>query len=264
MVIVKHGQENEMDRYVNEIVDNFPDAFGTEFWAADTSDFELRLFRLMANLRPTSNDESKLLKEVMRLMVVTFIMGHPITIAEETKMATLSRLHSYTGPGPDDEKACSPRLLNYQLKHFFSRLHKTTMTSVLNKLHQIFKSSKGCDKWMPAVCAVLGLGIALEHHQKTIYSIAASVTDLENGRLDPDSPYREIDQKFKFIAQLFRWKYNRKSNPFTSKQDAAEVLDDAGMLFVQQVASLVRENSTLILYPSGSEIFGMLTPPSSS
>lgn len=196
--------------------------------------------------------QSKLLRDVFRLIVVTFIMSHTITIAEEGKHSTLQRMHSYAGLHAYADNFTSPRMTNRQLKYFFSRLQRSITNTVLNKLQQIFKSSKGCDKWLAAFVAVLGMCMAVEDQQKTIHQVMSTKATTEGS--DPrdaqgqaEIACREIDSKMLFIQQIFRWKYNRKHNPLVNADHDWEKEsgfgDASSVNFVRQVAQLVRENS---------------------
>ncbi|KAF2185062.1 hypothetical protein K469DRAFT_726934 [Zopfia rhizophila CBS 207.26] len=253
MVHINHNEEKKYDKYINDIVDNHLDAFGELCWMEDDNDFQEKLFRLMTRVKPKSDDEGKLLREVFRLIICTFIMSHTLTIAEETKAATLSKLHSYTDPSNYVQNNTSPRMTNRQLKHFFARLQRSILTTVLNKLQQIFKSSKGCDRWISAFIAVIGMAMAHEDQQKTIHLVmetnAASKNserEMRDGQCRADFACREIDERMGFIQHIFRWKYNRKCNPLRDAEHdwdrEAGFGDSSSVGFVRQVASLVREN----------------------
>jgi hypothetical protein len=255
MVHINHNEEKKYDKYITDIVDNHLDAFGELCWMEDDNDFQQKLFRLMTRVKPKSDDEAKLLREIFRLIVVTFIMSHTLTIAEETKAATLSRMHSYGGHNSYVDNYTSPRMTNRQLKYFFSRLQRSIQTNVLNKLQQIFKSSKGCDKWLAAFVAVLGMCMALEDQQKTIHLVMSTKAttegvDQRDAQGQADIACREIDQRMHFVQQIFRWKYNRKCNPMRDAEhdwDKEVGFGDASSVnFVRQVAQLVKENSKYI------------------
>lgn len=185
-------------------------------------------------------------------MVVTFIMSHTLTIADEHKDDALSRMHSYPGPSVYPEKFVSPRMTNRQLKYFFCRIQRAIIGNVLNKLQQIFKSSKGCDKWLSAFVAVLGLCMAQEDQQKTIHLVMQTKArteglDMRDAQVRADIACREIDNQMKFIFTLFRWKYNRKHNPLRDAdhdwKNEAGFGDENTVSFVRRVAQLVKENS---------------------
>lgn len=179
-------------------------------------------------------------------------MSHTLTIAEEGKHNTLSRMHSYGGLNAYADNFTSPRMTNRQLKYFFSRLQRQIHTAVLNKLQQIFKSSRGCDRWLAAFIAVLGMCMALEDQQKTIHLVmstkaATEGTDQRDAQGQADIACREIDTRMLFVQQIFRWKYNRKHNPLVNVdhdwEKEAGFGDRGSVEFVRQVAQLVRENS---------------------
>jgi hypothetical protein len=179
-------------------------------------------------------------------------MSHVLTIAEETKHGTLSKMHSYGGPSSYVQNFTSPRMANRQLKYFFCRIQRTIMATVLNKLQQIFKSSKGCDKWLAAFVAVIGLCMAQEDQQKTIHLVMETKArteglDIRDAQSHADIACREIDKQMNFIFGLFRWKYNRKCNPLRDADHAWDrevgFGDESSVNFVRRVAQLVKENS---------------------
>tara|TARA_R110002003_G_scaffold97_12_gene7831 strand:+ start:9805 stop:10392 length:588 start_codon:yes stop_codon:yes gene_type:complete len=189
-------------------------------------------------------------------------MSHTLTIAEEGKHSTLQRMHSYGGLHAYADNFTSPRMANRQLKYFFARLQRSIQTTVLNKLQQIFKSSKGCDKWLAAFVAVLGMCMALEDQQKTVHLVMSTKattegTDQRDAQGLADEACREIDNRMLFVQQIFRWKYNRKHNPLVNAEHdwekEAGFGDKSSVEFVRQVAQLVRENSKLSLPSPVSE-----------
>ena len=126
------------------------------------------------------------------------------------------------------------------------------MSNVLNKLQQIFKSSKGCDKWLAAFVAVVGMCMAHEDQQKTVHLVmeTKAVTegwDRRDAQSRADIACREIDEKMRFITAVFRWKYNRKCNPL--RDSGHDWLKEPGfgdekhVEFVRDVAQLVKDNS---------------------
>jgi hypothetical protein len=259
MVHINHNEEKTYDKYINDIVDNHLDAFGELCWLEDDNDFLQKLFKLMTRVKPKNDDEAKLLREVFRLVVVTFIMSHALTIAEEGKHTTLQRMHSYAGRAAYADNFTSPRMTNRQLKYFFSRLQRQIQATVLNKLQQIFKSSKGCDKWLAAFVAVLGMCMALEDQQKNVHLVMSTKAATEGGDVrdaqgQADAACREIDTRMLFVQQIFRWKYNRKHNPLVNTEHDWEKEvgfgDKSSVEFVRQVAQLVRENSKSLHTPS--------------
>lgn len=180
-------------------------------------------------------------------------MSHTLSIAEETKAQTLSKMHSYVGPHSYPQNFTSPRMASRQLKYFFARLQRATLAAVLNKLQQIFKSSKGCDKWLAAFVAVTGMAMAHEDQQKIVHQVMQTRAqtegfDVRDAQAQADIACREIDGRMNFISQIFRWKYNRKCNPLKESEHAWEKEvgfgDESSVTFVRSVAQLVKDNST--------------------
>ena len=178
-------------------------------------------------------------------------MSHTLTMAEECKHTALSKMHSYA-PSKYMENMTSPRMTNRQLKYFFSRLHRTIMSTILNKLQQVYKSSKGCDKWLAAFIVVVGMCMAHEDQQMTIHQVQATRatterSDMRDAQARADIACREIDAQMGFIGHIFRLKYNRKCNPLRDAElewDREVGFGDASSVtFVRQVAQLVKDNS---------------------
>lgn len=257
MVHINHNEEKKYDKYINDIVDNHLAAFTEICWADDDNDFAPRLFKLMTRVKPETEDEQKLLREVYRLVVCTFIMSHTLTIAEETKIQTLSKMHSFTHAGAYAQNFTSPRMTNRQLKYFFARIQRSITNAVLNKLQQIFKSSKGCDKWVSAFLAVTGMALAYEDQQKTVHQVMQTRAmtegwDQRDAQAQANIANREIDARMNFISQIFRWKYNRKVNPlrdaYLDWDQEIGFGNESSILFVRQVAQLVKENIDYLQY----------------
>jgi hypothetical protein len=179
-------------------------------------------------------------------------MSHTLTIAEETKNQTLSKMRSYTHAGAYVQNFTSPRMTNRQLKYFFARLQRSILSTVLNKLQQIFKSSKGCDKWIAAFVAVTGMAMAHEDQQMTVHQVMQTRAvsegwDVRDAQAQADIACREIDARMNFVSQIFRWKYNRKCNPIRDAElewgKEVGFGDESSVTFVRSVSQLVKENS---------------------
>jgi hypothetical protein len=191
-------------------------------------------------------------------------MSHTLTIAEENKHSILSKMHSYDS-NAYVENFTSPRMTNRQLKYFFSRLQRSIMTTILNKLQQVYKSSKGCDKWLAAFIVVLGMSMAHEDQQKTIHQTMATKAttehlDMRDAQARAEIACREIDARMGFIAHIFRLKYNRKCNPLRDADHDWErevgFGDASSVTFVRQVAQLVKENSKSTIIDCSTQPFG--------
>jgi hypothetical protein len=180
-------------------------------------------------------------------------MGHIISIAEEAKEPPLSKMHSCAEQEKYVEKICCPRITNFQLKYIFYRLHASILATFLNKLQQFIMSSKGCDKWVSAFIAVLGLAMAQEEMQK--WSLSMRLTTMhKRGFMMATVVCGNIDNRFDFVQQLFRAKYNYKKNPLRDAElnweDKIGFGDRNSLRFVRSVASLVNCNSKFSFHNS--------------
>jgi hypothetical protein len=157
-------------------------------------------------------------------------------------------------------------MTNRQLKYFFSRLHRSILSTVLNKLQQIFKSSKGCDKWLAAFVSVVGMCMAMEDQQMTMHCVMETKARTEGAhgtQGKADIACREIDGRMNFISQIFRWKYNRKCNPLRDCdldwEKEVGFGDETSVAFVRQVAQLVKDNSKSLRSTSTKAECGLTT-----
>lgn len=203
-------------------------------------------------VRAKANDctQKELLREVMRLQVITYIYSRASTIVNGD-LHLLNTLHYTVRNGVEYGKATSARLANRQLKYLYTSLWIEIMEKVLKKLQQVLRSSRGGAKWSSAFCAVLGLGMAFEEIQRCAHAhqeadqIMGNITEWE-ATGNAERACRTIDEKFFFLTTLFRWKYHRGFNPFRNMHDrkVQEALGSAALEFVQEVDELITEKGT--------------------
>lgn len=143
------------------------------------------------------------------MLIVTYIMGHTLTIAEDTLPTVLARVR-YTG---EIEPHTSPRLANRQLKYYFSNLRNRTFNTVLHRQQQTFHDSKKKEAhWLVSFCAMLGFAMVLEETQRTI-QIQADAKETkgemtrEQANAEALTHCRRIDEKFEKLICFFQKKY---------------------------------------------------------
>jgi hypothetical protein len=147
-------------------------------------------------------------------------------------------------------KNCSARMVNRQLKFLFCAIFNQIMEAVLKRLQQVLRSSRGGAKWTSAFCAVLGLAMCFEEVQRTVHGNQdievkkGRITEWEAAQRAEES-CRLIDEKFTFIANLFRWKYHRGFNPLRDWEDekVQRTLGESAIEFVRGVNLLVADKS---------------------
>ncbi|KAI7478312.1 hypothetical protein KC351_g8310 [Hortaea werneckii] len=180
-------------------------------------DFQARLLELMCNLYTNAQDYDlrELLRKIIKMMLITYIMGHALTIEENTAWGVVSSIrHS---PRPDRiPPHTSPKLANRQLKFFFCILRNKVYGDILNWQQQTLHSSgKKEETWLSAFCVMLGFAMVLEEVQRTIYLQAdAKAIKGEVPRAQADfeayNACERIDKRFDLLVGLFQCKYRDK------------------------------------------------------
>lgn len=155
------------------------------------------------------------LHDVLRMLIVTYIMSHTLTIAQETLQTVLASVR-YTQKQTTAQKHTSPRLANRQLKHYFSSLRQSVIFKILHRQQQTFHASKYKEaNWLVSFCAMLGFAMVLEEIQRTIQIQAdAKYAKFEMTEKDANAEAvrhcQAIDEKFEMMAILFQHKYRDK------------------------------------------------------
>lgn len=182
------------------------------------------------------------------MMVITYIMGHTLTILEDTLPTVLNSVK--LSPRPKlMAKHTSPRLANRQLKFFFHVLRSNIYEKVLKWQQQtLHTSGKKEETWLPAFCATLGFAMVLEEVQRTI-QIQADAKATKN-EMSPEQATTEaryacdrIDDKFAFLVGLFQCKYrDRKWGENGSfGNQTPEVPEMRARKFLSELRQLVEE-----------------------
>ena len=165
-------------------------------------------------------------------MIITYIMGHTLTILESTLPTVISKLQHSRAP-KDLPHHTSPKLANRQLKFFLSCLRTNIYKRILHWAQQVLRTSvKKRETWLHVFCAMIGFAMVLEEVQVTIQIQAdAKIT---KGELSADYAYSEaynacdrIDNRFKLMIGIFQCKYrDRNWGAFGSFGPGTPELDD--------------------------------------
>ncbi|KAF2023825.1 hypothetical protein EK21DRAFT_94591 [Setomelanomma holmii] len=107
------------------------------------------------------------------------------------------------------------------------------------------ESSKGCDKWLAAFVAVLGMRMALEDQQETIHLVMSTKSateglDQRDAQSQADVLCKKIDDGMLIVQQIIREKY------VDHNREEVEFGDPSGVEFVMQIAQLVEENGKFV------------------
>jgi hypothetical protein len=182
------------------------------------------------------------------MLIITYIMGHTLTIAEETLQSVISFIQHPYKP-PHLSRHTSPRLANRQLKFFFAVLRQQIYEDIL-KWQQATLHTSGLKEatWLSAFCVMLGLAMVLEEVQRTILIQADAKAQkrertAEESQQEALNACQRIDERFKLLTGLFQCKYrDRKWTGTGSFGNGTPVLrNPEEVAFLQGVHELLVE-----------------------
>lgn len=196
------------------------------------------------------------------MLIVTYIMGHTLTITEDT----LPMVHGHLRNNFKPEHAVpntSPRLANRQLKFFFHLVRYQIMEDVLKWQQATLHSSFGKNStWLSTFIVMLAFAMVLEELQRTIQMQAD--TKIRKGECPSDEAQRQafnacerIDERFTLLVGLFQCKYrDRKWTRGSFGSQTPRLDDPVEHDFCESLRVLVEEKRT---FPSSPSITQMLT-----
>jgi len=139
-------------------------------------------------------------------------------------------------------------MANRQLKYLFCALQQQILDSILKKLQQVLRSSKGPQKWTAAFISLLGLAMSFELVQRLVHTVMDAEAAIGKFSLREADHIAEmaclaIDENFAFVRNLFRWKYHRGFNPLkeVEQENVKEVLGEKGVEFVRGIVALIMD-----------------------
>jgi hypothetical protein len=269
---VQDADARSHEKYMDNVIQQHLAALPLKFFQEEKDDFSERLLQLMVDYFKDETDgkvsakmrlskaferlsadsrlaqHHHLLGQIMRLILITYMMGRTLTFTRETQDSLLEWLTQRHRLPMAHDMFISPRMANRQLKYLFSLLHREYLTNLLNKLQQILHSSNVRGHWMPAFLCLLGLAIAQEDMQRTVYiimddrwrrgeEVAEQATHAANAAV------ASIDEKFHFLCSLFYSKFNKSLNPVRDSgyEHMPKWIGDKETEFVRKVKGLVDE-----------------------
>ena len=150
----------------------------------------------------------------LKLIVITYIMTHSLTLIEDTRSEIFSMLMN--PPDTPYEPLTSPRWLNKELKFLMSRLHTDLLKNVLELIHKTLRDCR--DKkslWAVAFIGLLTLSMVTESMQHSIR--CKEETDKEMHVIPREDTTAELylsrmDEKLDLLVRIFQKKYGIREN----------------------------------------------------
>ena len=149
------------------------------------------------------------------MVIITYIMGHTLTITKETLPTVHKHLENRTKPAQLAFQT-SPRLANRQLKFFFHVLRNQSYEEVLRWQQATFHMSGNKDStWLPTFCVMLVLAMVLEEAQRTMQIQADAKwrkreCSYDEAQQEASNACERIDARFALLIGLFQCKYRDK------------------------------------------------------
>ena len=203
------------------------------------------------------------LREILRMLVITFLMGRVLCLEEDTLDDVLSCLQ-FSSPPQHVPSRTSPRVTNRQLKYFFHMLRTSHYESMLKWQQQTMHTSGKRERtWLPAFCTMLGFAMVLEELQLALYIQAAAkiedpMTYEHSGdRAEAHKEARDacstIDDRFNLLQGIFQCKYRDKNWPArgTFGYSSPEVREPVSNRFLTELFALVNTRGKCFSFDLG-------------
>ncbi|KAH0387715.1 hypothetical protein KCU92_g1525, partial [Aureobasidium melanogenum] len=269
---VNFSQSHKLEDYVDNIVDQYLEMFQVQAYYGEEDTcamFQNELLRALCSLYislPDEDDDNKLkgdLRHVLRMLILTCIMDHPITISESSLPVTIASMHSHNNPHIYSSWT-SPFLANRQLKYFFAEMQTQQYNRTLNRLHQILRKAGDKNKlWMSSFVLMLGIAIVLENCQHLLWIKAdAKVARKEATGVDAAWEARshcaEMDDGFEFLCKLYHCKYRGKHRQKTRYEELKNKTSrPAEQVFADRIYEIVDRNGGYLLHRQNLIVNGM-------
>lgn len=195
------------------------------------------------------------------MMIITYIMGHTLTISEDTLPSVVSHIQHPWKPARL-ERHTSPRLANRQLKFFFGVLRSKIYEDLLKWQQATLRTaSRKEDSWLGAFCVMLGLAMVLEEQQRTIQIQADAKAhkgerSAEEAQQEALNACERMDEKYKLLIGLFQCKYrDKKWTRGSFGQQTPTMSEPAQVEFLTEVHSLLQDNGMLVFRFLGTSTY---------
>ncbi|KAG9659793.1 hypothetical protein KCU64_g3619, partial [Aureobasidium melanogenum] len=269
---VNFSQSHKLEDYVDNIVDQYLEMFQVQAYYGEEDTcamFQNELLRALCSLYtslPDEDDDNKLkgdLRHVLRMLILTCIMDHPITISESSLPVTIASMHSHNNPHIYSSWT-SPFLANRQLKYFFAEMQTQQYNRTLNRLHQILRKAGDKNKlWMSSFVLMLGIAIVLENCQHLLWikadaKVARKETTGVDAAWEARSHCAEMDDGFEFLCKLYHCKYRGKHRQKTRYEELKNKTSrPAEQVFADRIYEIVDRNGGYLLHRQNLTVNGM-------
>lgn len=182
--------------------------------------------------------------ESLKLVVLTHIMTHSLTLVEHTKGDVYRRLRN--PPQEQFSHLTCPRLLNRQIKFLLSKPHYHVLETCLSHVQEKLRASTRKPSWAALFASMLVLAMTIETFQQTLR--CKEKTEKEEGTIrqsdtTADDKIALMEDRFehlkKFFHQGYRTHMARGFNPLQSSENR-KFLDEPSRSLAAKASDIVK------------------------
>ncbi|KAL8675831.1 MAG: hypothetical protein Q9186_007565 [Xanthomendoza sp. 1 TL-2023] len=246
MVLMNVGEwRGKIDAYIEDLLREgfwrFPEACFRGDDCRVERDFLLPIFEY----HEAATEKAKPLVHLsLKLVVLTFIMTHSLTLVEDTKDDVYEQLRN--PPAERFGQHTCARWLNKQIKFLLSTLHRDLLKEVLNKVQETLRSSNKKPLWAPLFACMVILAMTTETLQVSVR--CKEETDKGEGTINQDDKTADeaialMDDKYDFLKKCFHQGYGtlrpKGLNPLRSPQDRTCLEDGASQSLAEKASDII-------------------------
>lgn len=204
---------------------------------------------LMILPRKLADEQQPLPRLCLKLVVMTYIMTHSLTLLEDTRDTVASRLRNAPAE-PYGVHTC-PRWLNKELKFVLASLHKRLLHDVLELIHRTLhdmSTNSSYRFWATLFIGLLVLSMVTESLQVAVR--CKEETDMSDGivyssRNHATLTIEKSDETLAHVTSLFHSRYHmdkkgkNEINPIKNLKDRKNLKDSPSEALADKVKGLI-------------------------
>ncbi|KAI4167570.1 MAG: hypothetical protein LQ343_007109 [Gyalolechia ehrenbergii] len=250
----------KLDSYLEELLETSFGRFPEVCFRGDACRVERDLLLpIFEYHQAASGKVRKLVHQSLKLVVVTHIMTHSMTLVESTKDYVYDRLRN--PPRERYGQQTSPRWVNKQFKFLLCALHQDLLRDVLSQIQETLRLSGKRATWAALFAGMTILAMTTESMQMAVRG--KDETDKGEGTVrqndtTADEAIKLMDERFDLLENIFhqahRTPSSRGLNPVQKIQDRA-ILDGASQSLAAKASEIIENHHKFLIARRG------LTPP---
>ncbi|KAL8960602.1 MAG: hypothetical protein Q9193_002722 [Seirophora villosa] len=254
MVLLSVGLwRRRLNEYLEELLEKrfwgFPEVCFRGDDCRVAKDFLIPIFKYH---EAATDSGRKLVHQSLKLVVLTHIMTHSLTLVESTKDSVYQWLQN--PPHEQFSHHTCPRWLNKQIKFLLSTLHRDVLQSCLSMVQEKLRTSRRKPVWAALFTGMLVLAMTTETQGQTLR--CKERTEKEEGTIrqedtTADDAIRLMDERFGHLKNIFHQGYRshlaKGFNPLRSRKDRDFLEDEASRSLAAKANKLVNKHNAFLV-----------------